>query len=303
MERIEISESGLDAAGWAIALAAFEGLPGAALQQQWSYGQIARAGGRDLRRLVLSCAGRRIGLVQAVGRSGLWLVSRGPVWRAGVGADQARAGLRALARHLPGVLIATPEVPAAGFGLIPLVTPRHQAIWRLGPEPATLRAGLDVKWRNRLGAAERSGIAVVADPDPGWLLQAEADQRRVRGYGGVPGDFVTAWGRGARGGVLALAALGPTASAQAGENLAGVVFLRHGSGATYQIGWSGAAGRACGAHNLLLWQAALMLRGQGVRWLDLGDVNSGAGAGLMRFKLGTGAEVLSLGATSLVLPG
>ncbi|MDD8021581.1 MAG: GNAT family N-acetyltransferase [Paracoccaceae bacterium] len=303
MERIEISESGLDATGWATALAAIEGVPGAALSQQWIYGEIARAGGRRVRRLVLTCGGRRISLAQAIGRAGLWLISRGPVWRAGVSADQARAGLRALARHLPGLLIATPGAPTTGFGLIPLVTARYQAIWRLGPEPPHLRAGLDGKWRNRLAAAERSGIAVVTDPDPAWLIRAEADQRRVRGYDGLPGDFVTAWGRGARGQVLALRALGAIATPQAGENLAGVVFLRHGSGASYQIGWSGSYGRACGAHNLLLWRAALTLRAQGVRWLDLGDVNSEAGAGLMRFKLGTGAEAVSLGATGLVLPG
>ena len=101
----------------------------------------------------------------------------------------------------------------------------------------------------------------------------------------------------AAGGVLALAVL-----SEAGEKIAGGVFLRHGRGASYQIGWSGEEGRARGAHNLLLWQAGLRLRRAGVRRLDLGDINSEAGAGLMRFKLGTGAVAQSLGASALVLP-
>jgi hypothetical protein len=52
----------------------------------------------------------------------------------------------------------------------------------------------------------------------------------------------------------------------------------------------------------MLWQAALSLRSQGVKSIDLGDVNSESGAALARFKLGTGAGVKVAGATCLVLP-
>ena len=52
----------------------------------------------------------------------------------------------------------------------------------------------------------------------------------------------------------------------------------------------------------MLWQAALALRAQGVEALDLGAVGS-ANTGLARFKLGTGAALHALGATTLVVPG
>ena len=50
-------------------------------------------------------------------------------------------------------------------------------------------------------------------------------------------------------------------------------------------------------------QAALALRDDGVRWLDLGTVDTDVAPGLAHFKLGTGAELRQLGATVWVLPG
>ena len=80
-------------------------------------------------------------------------------------------------------------------------------------------------------------------------------------------------------------------------------FVRHGAMATYHMGWAGDAARAKGVHGVMLWQAALALRAEGVERLDLGMVDHEAAAGLARFKLGTGAALVALGATVLVLPG
>ena len=52
----------------------------------------------------------------------------------------------------------------------------------------------------------------------------------------------------------------------------------------------------------LLLRAAEALWAEGVRWLDLGSLDSERAPGLARFKLGTGAELRPLGATCLVLP-
>ena len=79
-----------------------------------------------------------------------------------------------------------------------------------------------------------------------------------------------------------------------------MLFLLHGVAATYEIGWSGERGREMHAHNLLLWQAIGELQARGVRRLDLGGVNTGRSAGLARFKLGTGGEVLTLAGSYLV---
>ena len=56
---------------------------------------------------------------------------------------------------------------------------------------------------------------------------------------------------------------------QDGEIEAAMAFVRHGAAATYQTGWAGPLARRCGVHQVMLWQAALALRDEGVRWLDL----------------------------------
>jgi lipid II:glycine glycyltransferase (peptidoglycan interpeptide bridge formation enzyme) len=78
-----------------------------------------------------------------------------------------------------------------------------------------------------------------------------------------------------------------------------MMFLIHGQAATYQVGWSNQAGRDLNAHNLLLWQAMLELRQRGIKRLDLGGVNTTRSAGLARFKIGTGGQVLKLPGTYL----
>lgn len=296
MERIGISAFAGDGRAWARALA--ELTPAPPMQAHWGWGEIARAGGRAVRRYELRLGGRRLGLTQVLGRSGLWLASRGPVFAEDVTEAEHRAALRALARAVPGLLLATPEVPVAGFGLIPLVTARHHALWSLDAPEAALRAGLAGKWRNRLAAAERAGVRLAEEGDFDWLLRAEGAQRAARGYRALPAGFVGAWAKAVKGGVMCLSARDAS-----GQALAGVLCLRHGAAASYHIGWSGDEGRAVGAHNLLLWQAALRLKARGVGQLDLGDINSEAGAGLMHFKLGTGAAVRALGASLWVLPG
>lgn len=312
MDEIGIFPFAGSAADWQAAL---DGLaPFAPLQAAHLYGALAQAAGRRVWRGEIALGGRRIGLAQALGRGGLWLMSRAPVFAAGLGEEVRRAALRRLARHLPGITIATPEAGLRGFGLVPLVTPRHHALWDLtGPE-ADLRVRLQAKWRNRLVAAERAGLRLCPEPDPGWLVAREAGQRRERGYRGLPAGFLAGWGAAAPGQVLALSARSGAAgkaggadeaggAGGAGGALAGVVVVVHGGAASYFLGWSGPEGRAAGAHNFLLWQAALRLRASGVGQLDLGDVNSESGAGLMHFKLGTGARLHALGATCLVLPG
>jgi hypothetical protein len=284
-----------DDAGWDGMLGAF---PTAPMQAFAAYGGFARRCGRRVRRVLFQRAGGLVGMAQVLGRGAFWLLSHGPVFAEDLSADERRHLLRRLARLCPGVLVATLAEPVSGFGLVPLVTPRHHVVWDLTPEPEVLRAALAGKWRNRLCAAERAGLRITADPDPVWLLEAEAAQRKARGYRALPPALIADWAQARPGDVWCL-----RAERRNGPPCAGIIVLRHGTGARYQIGWSGEEGRRLGAHNRLLWDAAMRLRRAGVRRFDLGDVNSEAGAGLMHFKRGTGARLDRLGATVLVLPG
>ncbi|RGP35998.1 GNAT family N-acetyltransferase [Pseudotabrizicola alkalilacus] len=203
--------------------------------------------------------------------------------------------MRRLAR-LGAALVVMPERAVSGLGIIPLMTPRHVALWDLAADPADLRRAMAGKWRNALAAAERRGVGAVqahlrALPA---LIAAEAAQRSARGYRALPGAFTQA---------LPEQALRLWQWRQGGRARAMMCFVRHGDWATYHLGHADAAARAAGAHRVLLWQAALALRAEGVRVLDLGDINTEDAPGLARFKLGTGAALHQLGPTALVLPG
>jgi lipid II:glycine glycyltransferase (peptidoglycan interpeptide bridge formation enzyme) len=76
-----------------------------------------------------------------------------------------------------------------------------------------------------------------------------------------------------------------------------MLFLVHGSTATYHLGWADDAGREHSAHNLLLWQACSLLAERGVQQLDLGGVNTQSNPGLARFKLGAGGRVVTWAGT------
>ena len=71
--------------------------------------------------------------------------------------------------------------------------------------------------------------------------------------------------------------------------MAGVLLIRHGACATYQIGWSSKEGRKVAAINGLLWQARRQLFARHCHQLDLGGVPEG-NKGLEQFKKGTGAR-------------
>lgn len=255
-------------------------------QQSAPYAEAALASGARVRWCDLD-AGRAL----VVERGRLRLVSRGPVWAAGCTTDDQRRGLRQLARW-PGMTIATPETGVQGFGLVPLVTPMHHAIWRLD---ADLRAGLAGKWRNRLAAAERAGVTT----HPGSratldrLIVEEQRQRQDRGYRSLPAVFTQS---------LPPEAVRIWEWRQDGDLGAAMVFVRHGGSATYHLGWGSEVARRLGAHTVMLTAAASALQAEGVGWLDLGSVDTERRPGLARFKLGTGAVLRRLGATLLVLP-
>ena len=87
-----------------------------------------------------------------------------------------------------------------------------------------------------------------------------------------------------------------------GDRAGGMLFLRHGSTATYHIGWSSPDGREENASNLLLWQAIRLLKKKGVATLDLGGVDTDHAPGLAHFKLGLGGRPLSQSGTWLLRP-
>jgi hypothetical protein len=231
------------------------------------------------------------GRAQIIARAGRRLISQGPVFAPGLAAEECSHALRRLAR-VPAMLLATPDAPVSGLGLVPLVTPVSHVLWPLDPGyEARLRPNWAASARKGLngpGRIRRGGEAALAR-----LIAAEASQQEARGYRGLSPAFSAA---------LPRSAVQVWEMVWNGECVAAIAVVRHGATATYHLGWSNASGRALSAHAALLLNAARSLADAGVRWLDLGTVATDRAPGLAAFKLGTGGNLRRLGPTLWVLP-
>jgi hypothetical protein len=169
----------------------------------------------------------------------------------------------------------------------------YESVWLdLSPEAAALRAGLDRKWRNRLNQAERNGLVLEADTTGralDWLMEPYLEDKMARNYKGPSPAFMRVLQQ-------VSADTAPPVVLRAlhqGKPVAGVLLVRHGVAATYQVGWNGEAGRDLKAHHFLLWQSVLWLKENGYTGFDLGGLNETT-PGIARFKMGMGGQPFRL---------
>lgn len=168
----------------------------------------------------------------------------------------------------------------------------YKTAWlELDENEETLRARLKQKWRNALNKSEKSPIEVVQD----WcgqhleLFVAQyLKDRREKKYHGPSAKFVKEEFLAAKPFKDAFLLWANIKT----QPVAAVFILKHGQCGTYRIGWSTDLGRKHNAHNRLLWEAALILKSQGIQRMDLGGLDVDMkDSGLNRFKTGTGAEI------------
>lgn len=292
------------------------------LQQHWAYGETLTAIGADVR---LACFGEEktpqaFALVpkRSFYRTlNLSSLMRGPLWITPPTAETETDFLKKLKRaYSPwrwNFLALQPEYDDTAENRALLRRVRFRRIMTgystvridLTPDAATLRAGLNGKWRNQLKKAEGETLAIsLGGRKPhqyGWLLEKEADQQASRRYSALPTGFVPLYAdianrypsRTGQVGVLSVTCL------KGREKIAGALFLLHGNSATYHLGWSGDQGRTLNAQNRVLWEGMLALKDRGIRHLDLGGINTAEGAGIARFKLGLGTPPVTLAGTFL----
>ncbi|MFY0617872.1 GNAT family N-acetyltransferase [Shimia sp.] len=198
------------------------------------------------------------------------------------------------------VLAITPDHPApwlANLGAVAVMSPVHVATLDLMGD---MRARMHQKWRNRLRFAERQNLRITRQNLPSkpnnWLLLQDQRQQGARGYSAWSEALTLAYAKANRGSAKLFTAFdGKTP-------VAAMLFLRHGDSATYHVGHATDEGRACSAHNLLLWEGMNWLASKGVTSLELGQVNTDRTPGLARFKLGAGATLRPLGGTWIWWP-
>ena len=283
------------------------------LQQAWAYGNALKALGVRVHRAVVMDQGQPVGLAQFMCRRVLVYMSvascsRGPVWAPQVSGDERRHWMKQMRRTLPlralRIALFSPDQPIEALqaqefqGFSRVMSGYSTALIDLTQPSASLREAMDGNWRNRLVKAENSaGLRVTVEPNAPlcrWLLEREGEQRAARGFHGLPTGFVEAY--------MAAFPKRPQAFAVAsaksgGETIAAMLFLLHGSVASYHIGWSNEEGRRLNAHNLLLWRGMEYLQSRGLRVLDLGGINTRDLAGISRFKIGAGGRVVTLAGT------
>ena len=306
MTRIAFTWNEASYADWQDAMI---GAGSSALQQDWAYGQAIVNQGHQIHKACLYINGRiravaQIAERQIVGPMRIALLMRGPVWIGSHDQHLEEKFLQEIRHRLVGaVLLWTPDRAAQSckiYGFRRVMTGYSTIMLALTPNLEELRIGLHGKWRNLLRSGERSGL-VIEEAYGGrlvdWLIQANEAYRAKVGYAGPTPGFIRSLGQYSRpNGRRVWLAM------HEGEAIAGIILHIHGNTATYYAGCTSTHGRKLRAHHLLLWHAVTALKNLRVTALDLGGIDTEKAAGIARFKLGMGGEVVTLAGTYLVPP-
>ncbi len=283
---MEISPAPQSAQAWTQATDAAK----AGLQQSWTYGEVLLTMGKSVHRIARD--GKPHGqwvTRRLLGGRRLAVAMRGPMDGQ---LPPKRALKNALEMPRASLLLAAPDDGETARSRA-MMTGGTMARLALQDDPEVQLAMMHGKWRNRLRAATPVPVHRF-DRDAGVLAQLIAhdlDQQKRQNYRALPPEFLITWAQ------IAPQDMAILAIQKQGVLAAGMVFLRHGVGVTYQLGWAGAWARKNHAHNLLLWHAMQLFANEGARFIDLGLLDTERAPGLARFKLGAGAEALKLGAT------
>lgn len=278
--------------------------PSPHLQQGFAYGEGKRAKGWRVERVGIADGDRIVALCQVLemrvlGVRALSRISRGPVFLADSPAAGEIDGVyrtirRRWASPLAPLLIA-PALEAtrenrellreAGF------RERTERGWQsmridLGRPPVAIRASLASTFRNRLQAAERSGLGVrVAGDDAtiDWMIERHLENQRQKRFRGATGGFLRELRAASPEDYLVFQAL------LEGRPVAGMSVVRYGQVGEYHTGWFGPPGRKANAGNFLMWAIICELKARGYTQFDVGGLYDGHG--YTQFKRGLrGAE-------------
>lgn len=229
---------------------------------------------------------------------GLRFTSRGPIWCHDTTLQDRVDALRRSRINLVNANADDAHVlRSAGYRQI--MTPMTNATLSLHANPEKQMAQAHQKWRNAARQLDRRGLQIkTPDIRPDrleWLLSAEKLQQKRKRYRALPDDVTRALVAASAGDALLF-------TANKGNAIhAAMLILRHGTQATYHIGWSDAVGRGACAHHAMILHAAGWLTRHGVTHLDLGQIDTQNAPGLARFKIGSGATIMQLGGTWLRL--
>lgn len=285
-----------DPAEWASLLAQ---APKAYLPQAFAYGEGKRAEGWTVQRLCFHDNDNIIAFCQMLEKrvAGLRLLSRvnrGPIFLGDppcpIQVGNVYRTLRQERRRWHSPLLIAPALEATPENLGILASAglrqRKGRGWQsmridLGRSEEAIRASLAPGFRNRLRAAERSGLTLRIANDEAtakWMLERHEDNKREKRFKGAEGTFIRALRAAATDDYLVFQAV------LDGEPVAGMSVVRFGQLAEYHTGWFGPAGRAANAGNLLMWAILSEMKRRGCAQFDAGGIHDSHG--YTQFKRG-----------------
>lgn len=279
----------------------------ATLLQSYSYAQaMSEMKGQKPRWGVIEIDGQEAGLLQIFEVGALnnmihaVILDRGPLWFEGFGSkEHITAFFTEFNRQFPRRIGRKRRIiPETNVDLEPLGYKKageaYETIWINLRKPIdSLKKDLKKNWRGTLNKAEKQNFKIEWDESGehfSWLMQNYAVDKETKGYQGPSVRLMTTLAKyhNLREELLIGRAI------LDGNAVAGILILRHGAAATYQIGFSSDAGRSSGAHHILLWNAASHLKSKGIKDFDLGGINEDTAKGVKQFKSGMGGQKVKL---------
>lgn len=324
MDKLEIIYNQIGAKGWNDLL---KKAHCSSFQQDWSYGAVLRQSGAQVNRIIFYKNDVPIAMVQIIERRFLKFfevgaIQRGPVFIGQVSRVDQDAVLKKILKEyprkfkkfmiiMPESLDETIDEDASKEETIAqekiLLQEKRRQVYTgyttlnidLTRSEKELWDGLDAKNRNMIRKAQKHNLKIVVggydQKNIDFILQQEVAQQKKVGYNGLPVSFIEQYAKlsGEKNKVITVFAYAQNAK-KTDMPLAGAIFLTHGCGATYHVGWNGEKGRALKAMNLILWEALVFLKSRNFHFLDMGGINTDKAIGIARFKLGFGGRVKKL---------
>jgi len=281
------------------------------LLQSWAYGEAkSNTSGWIVHRIVIQKQNQPIAFAQVLEKKllpiHLFRLNRGPLFIDGLTLNLQESVIKLLTNELGAwkkgrLLFYAPELLLSGksltlmskLGFRQFTSRRWESIWiDLSKNPDVLRKNLTGKWRNMLSYAERQEIQWQSYSDVKnfeWLNNQCSQMMKEHGKS-IPVNLYNKL-------QLEMKPEQPMQVLKAsslGKPIAGICVASHGSSATYLLGWNGDLGRNLKANQLLLWNAMMLLKEQGIRWFDLGGIDEDSVPGISHFKLGVNGERYTL---------
>lgn len=278
------------------------------IPQDWMYGSIkAKVDHWSVKRFIVMKENREIGTLQILvkkifGIPCIIRINRGPLLIPEFNSiETAVAALEQIKRlyGFPILKIVALNIPFSAHNLVVAI----KSGWRqwnpygfssgiidLEQAEESIRKALNSKWRNQLVASEKKGLILKSGRERfDEIINVYENEQRKKGFTGVPTNILY--------GLLELKK-SPLdilyIENDQREIIAFDIFYSTSNFGLYLVGWNGEQGRKMYANNFLLYQAAILFKRRGIKWLDLGGIDYIETEENALFKNGMNPEIYRL---------